>query len=308
MSERGVAPTVAIEVLQSLHQHRLLTVRQVHDLHTPRALRRWTHRVLTGLADRGLAEQATGPRRQGLWFITARGADTLQAAGTLAETRRRLTTPAQAVGLLRAHTLAVNDTGIAFVKAARERDGDGCDPLSWRHEIAHPYTAPRGHNGAHLLVADALLSYQQTAPDESLILHQRFIELDRGTIPPDQLAAKLARYAQLQDYKPKPTTPDVPDGPLWRVYYRAFPPVLVVLADQTPAAARTRIQRVIALHRSDPAQARYGTPPASFVTLADLAARGPFAPIFIPAEQPDHYEDWLGTHEHRPKGKPDASA
>jgi len=206
-------------------------------------------------------------------------------------------------------TLAVNDTGIAFVKAARERAGDNCGPLAWRHEIAHPFTAARGRSGAHLLVADALLSYLQTAPDESLILHQRFIELDRGTIPPEQLAAKLARYAQLQHYKPKPAPPDAPDGPLWRAHYRTLPPVLVVLADQTPAATRTRIQRVIALHRSDPAHTRYGTPPASFVTLADLAARGPFAPIFIPAEQPDHYEDWLGnTNQHQPKGKPDVPA
>ena len=78
---------------------------------------------MTGLADRGLAEHAAGPRRQGLWFLTESGADTIQAAGTLAETRRRLTTPAQAAGPLRAHTLAVNDTGIAFVKAARERPG-----------------------------------------------------------------------------------------------------------------------------------------------------------------------------------------
>jgi hypothetical protein len=171
--------TVAVEVLESLHQHRLLTVRQVHALHTPSTLPRWTYRILAGLAERGLADHVTGPHRQGLWFLTAQGADTIQAAGTLAEPRRRITTPEQAAGPLRAHTLAVNDTGIAFVKAARERDGDGCGPLSWRHEIAHPYIAGRGRNGTHLLIADALLSYLQAAPDESLILHQRFIELDR---------------------------------------------------------------------------------------------------------------------------------
>lgn len=66
---------------------------------------------------------------------------------------------------------------------------------------------------------------------------------------------------------------------------------------------------MIALHRSDPSQGRYGTVPVSFVALADLAARGPFAPIFIPAETPDHYEDWLGnTHQHQPKGDHSASA
>ncbi len=161
------------------------------------------------------------------------------------------------------------------------------------------------------MIADALLSYLQgTAPDESLILHQRFIELDRGTIPPEQLAAKLARYAQLRHYTPKPAPQDAPDGPLWRAYYRTFPPVLVVLADQTPAAARTTHP---AGDRAAPlrprAYALRDSPPASFVTLADLTARGPFAPIFIPAEQPDHYKDWLGNaHQHQPKGEHDVPA
>ena len=289
-AEARALSAVAVEVLESLHQHRLLTVRQVHALHTPSTRPRWTYRILAGLAERGLADHVAGPHRRGLWFLTAQGADTIQAAGTLAEPRRRVTTPAQAAGPLRAHTIAVNDTGIAFVLAARERDGDGCGPLSWRHEIAHPCTAGRSSNGTHLVIADALLSYLQAAPDESLILHQRFIELDRGTIPPEQLAAKLARYAQLNHYSPSNHTPE---GPLWRAYYRTFPPVLVVLADQTPAAARRRIQKTIALYRSDPSKGRYGTVPTSFTTLAELTARGPFAPIFIPAVQPDHYRDWL---------------
>ena len=64
-----------------------------------------------------------------------------------------------------------------------------------------------GRHGAHLLIADALLSYLQGAPDDSLILHQRFIELDRGRSRADQLAAKLARYAQLRHYA---TTKDTP--------------------------------------------------------------------------------------------------
>jgi protein involved in plasmid replication-relaxation len=292
--ELRALPAVAVAVLESLHQHRLLTARQAHALHTPGTSLRWTQNILTQLHQHGLTERAHGPHGRALWFLTIRGADTIQAAGTLAETRRRLTTPAQAAGPLRAHTLAVNDTGIAFVKAAREHAGDDCGPLSWRHEIAHPYTTRRGRGSASLLIADALLSYSQSAPDQSLILHQRFIELDRGTIPAEQLAAKLARYAQLRHHTVTPASKNGPDGPLWRAYYRAFPAVLVVLADQTPAAARRRIQRVIALHRSDPGRGRFGTVPISFVTLADLAIRGPFAPIFISAEQPDTYRDWLG--------------
>jgi Replication-relaxation len=305
-SELRALPAIAVDVLESLHQHRLLTARQVHALHTPGASLRWTQRILTQLYKQCLTGRAAGPRGVALWFITAHGSETIRAAGMLAEPRRRLTTPAQAAGPLRAHTLAVNDTGIAFVKAARERGGDGCGPLSWRHEIAHPYTAGRGRHGMHLLIADALLSYLQAATDESLILHQRFIELDRGTIPPEQLAAKLARYSQLRNYTAKPALPDAPDGPLWRAYYRTFPPVLVVLADQTADAARRRIQKTIALYRSDPAQGRHGAVPISFTTLPELVARGPFAYIFISVERPDHYQDWLeNTRQDRPKGERD---
>lgn len=293
--ERNALPAVGFEVLLSLHQHRLLSTSQIHTLHMPGHSLRWTQRVLVRLADNGLAGRAIGPSRLFIWFLTTRGAETIDAAGTLAETRRRLSSEAQAAGPLHRHTLAVNDTGIAFVDASRERAGDDCGPLSWRHEIAHPITPTRGRRPAQLVIADALISYLQGTPDDSLILHQRFIELDRGTLPPEQLAAKLVRYAQLRRYRPSPLPDEAPEGPLWRAYYRTFPAILIVLADQTAGAARKRIQRVIALHDTDPLRDRYGTVPASFATLADLTARGPFAPIFISAESPGSYRDWLGN-------------
>lgn len=168
--------------------------------------------MLVGLSEHGLIERATGPHGVALWFLSSQGADTIHAAGTLTEPRRHLTTAAEASGPLRRHTLAVNDTGIAFVKAARERAGDDCGPLSWRHEIAHPITQARGRRKAQLVIADALLSYLQGAPDESLILHQRFIELDRGTIPPEQLAGKLARYASYATTGPSPRRRTHPTG------------------------------------------------------------------------------------------------
>jgi hypothetical protein len=287
-----VLPHVAVEVLESVYQHRLLTTRQVHALHVPGASIRRAQRILTDLARLGLAEHVIGAHRQALWFLTEAGADTVETAGTRAEHRRRVTTPLQAAGPLRSHTLAVNDVGIAFVRAARER-GDGCGALSWRHEIAHPITPIRGKHPAQLVIADALLTYAQAMPDESLILHQRFVELDRGTIPTHQLAGKLARYAQLNKYTPTRKAHGAPDGPLWRAYYRSFPAVLVVLAHQTPAAARRRVGRTIALYRSDPERDRYGTVPVSFVTLTDLTANGPFAPIFIDAAHPEQYVNWL---------------
>jgi hypothetical protein len=298
----------SVDVLASIHQHRVLTARQVHELHLPSCRLRSTQKMLVRLADHGLVQSASGPHRLGLWFLTRHGAETLDRCGTLAEHRRHLSTPTEAVGLLRKHTMAVNDTGIAFVKAARSRPGDECGPFSWRHEIAHPISNGRARHKAQLVIADALLSYLQQTPHQSLILQQRFIELDRGTIPPEQLAGKLARYAQLQHHKPNPAPSGAPEGPSWRAYYRTFPTVLVVLADQTPAAARRRIQRVIALHRTDPQQARYGTVPTLFVTLTDLAEQGPFALIFISIEQPENYQDWLGnTHHNDTKGDTDVN-
>ncbi len=302
-------PTVAVDVLASLHQHRLLTARQIHTLHTPTASLRWTQAVLAELRARRLVERAIGAHGQGLWFVTDHGADTVHTTGDLVEPRRRVTTPAQAAGPLRRHTLAVNDAGIAFVTAARERAGDDCGPLSWRHEIAHPFTAGRGRHGTHLLVADALLSYMHCRADESVALLQCFIELDRGTIPVEQLAVKLGRYAQLRRHETNSTSSDASRRPLWRSYYRAFPKVLIVLADQTPGAARKRIRRVITMHLADPDRERYGITTASFVTLADLIARGPFAPIFVSVEQPDSVHDWLGnTPTHQTKGGQDVHA
>jgi hypothetical protein len=294
-------PASSMDVLASIHQHRVLTARQIHYLHLPSRRLRWTQKTLVRLAEQRLLERVAGPHRLGLWFVARRGVEMLERCGTLAEHRHRLSTPTETVGLLRKHTMAVNDTGIAFVKAARSRPGDECGPFSWRHEIAHPISPTRARQKTRMVIADALLSYLQQTPDQSLILHQCFIELDRGTIPVEHLANKLSRYAQLHHYKPNPppTVGGVPDGPAWRAYYRTFPNILVVLADQTPVAARRRIQRVIALHRTDPQQATYGTVPTLFVTLADLAARGPFAAIFISIERPEQYQDWLGNINHR---------
>ena len=159
------------------------------------------------------------------------------------------------------HTLRVNDVGIAFVRAARER-GDECGPESWRHEIAHPISPARGRRPAELAVADALLTYLQTGEDGSLALHQRFIELDRGTArPAEQLAAKITRYTRLRYYTPPAGSANAPAEPLWRSYYRSWPHLLIVLADQSRERMRQRIQRTLVLHQSDPAKGRDGRDP-----------------------------------------------
>jgi hypothetical protein len=288
-------PTVATAMLAGLYQHRLLSTKQLHALYTPGHQLRWTRRVLGRLAARGLLDRVQVPRTRSLWFLTEYGADAVETAGPRAETRRRLSTVAQAEGPLRAHTLAVNDVGIAFVQAARKHR-DECGPDSWRHEIAHPISQARGAKPAELLVADALLTYLQAAEDGSFVLHQRFIELDRGTArPSEQLASKITRYARLRHYTGAASaSAEVPSKPLWRNYYRSFPHLLIVLADQTSERMRQRIHRTLALHQSDPAKDHEGTVPVSFVTLEDLTRQGPFAPIFVSAEHPEKLVDWLG--------------
>jgi len=287
-------PAVATEVLAGIYQHRLLSTSQLHALYTPNARPRWTRTVLALLADRGLVDRTQGPGRLSLWFLTDYGAETVETAGPRAESRRRLVGIAQAEGPLRNHTLRVNDVGIAFMRAARER-GDECGPESWRHEVAHPISLARGRRPPELAVADALLTYLQTGKDGSLALHQRWIELDRGTArPAEHLAAKISAYTRLRYFAPPSSSAGEAPEPLWRSHYRAWPHLLIVLADQSRERMRQRVQRTLLLHASDPARGQADAIPVSFVALDDLIREGPFAPIFTNAEQSGKRVDWLG--------------
>jgi hypothetical protein len=275
-------------MLTGIYEHRLLSTTQLHALYTPQAQARWAREVLSLLERRGFVDRIRSPRRLSLWFLTDDGADAVEAGGARVEFRRRVTSREQAEGPLKRHTIAVNQVGVEFVRAARERD-DECGPGSWRNEVAHPISQARGRRAAELVIADALLTYLQTSSDGALALHQRFIELDRGTRTTEQLAGKITRYARLRHYTP-PASSET--SPLWRSHYRAWPHLLIVLADQSEQRMRQRMQRTLALQASDPA-GRVGAIPVSFVALDDLSAHGPFAPIFSNAH-PGQAVDWLG--------------
>ncbi len=286
-------PAIATGVLSGIYQHRLLSTSQLHALYTPTAKPRWTRTVLALLATRGLVDRTQGPGRLSLWFLTEYGAETVETAGPRGESRRRLVGIAQAEGPLRTHTLHVNQVGIAFVQAARDH-GDECGPESWRHEVAHPIALARGRRAPELAVADALLTYLQTGHDGSLALHQRWIELDRGTArPAEHLAAKITAYTRLRHFAPPAAGIDAPE-PLWRSHYRAWPHLLIVLADQSRERIRQRIQRTLALYQSDPAHHGTSPIPLSFVALEDLESHGPFASIFTTPEHPGQPVNWLG--------------
>jgi hypothetical protein len=192
--------------------------------------------------------------------------------------RRKLVTPEQAAGALQLHTLAVNDVGMAFVRAARAA-GHDFGPLAWRHEVAHylSATGPRGE----LLVADAVIQYR-IPDDEADRFVWRMVELDRHTMPVRDLVAKLLRYARLLRYEDS-----------WAPMYPGrFPGVLLVLAGQRREALLRRLTALAGLCQGDADLTRT---PILVGLLEDLAARGPLAPLFVRLSEPEAEPvNWLG--------------
>lgn len=286
-------PPVAGTVLESLYQHRLLSTIQIHALHTPENKLRWTQRLLLGLHDAGLIAATRSKTPLRLWHLTQRGSEAVEVTTNRAEPRRKLITPEHAAGPLQAHTLAVNDAGIAFVTAARAR-GDECGPFAWRHEIAHPIGPAPGRRGVEQLIADALLIYQQTGTASHLDFNYRFIELDRATSSVPDLAGKLARYARLHRYT-GPANTAGESSPLWTRTYPTFPTVLVALTGAPRAALERRRTSVLALCARN--RELRATPEVEITAclLEDLTARGPFSPIFLTLADPKTPADWLGA-------------
>lgn len=280
-------PLATSELLASLAQHRVLSTPQVRAIHFPDRSPRWTRMSLAPLAKAGLAAYvpnvgvAGAPRR--LWFVSERGARAALDAGLLEEMPRVLDAEA-AAGPLQAHTLAVNDAAICFLQSAREC-GDECGALAWRHEVSHRLGYGRR---AGSLFADAVLTYVRLT-DSEVVVEQRFLELDRATLSVDRLVAELARYGRLLRATGRQ------GQPLWRSHYPDFPPVICVLAGAQGAALRRRRDTVVAILGDDPDF--LGSPDLSIrICLAeDLAARGPFAPIFTDARNPEEPVSWLLT-------------
>lgn len=274
----------AVDILAWVAQHRLLSTGQVWALRGPDASARWTLALLAGLERRGAVAHVRAAGRRKLWHVTDRGAE-LALAGGLIDRPPKVLSAHEASGALQAHTLAVNDTGLAFVSAARER-GDECGPLAFRHEVAHPLSVGRGRRRRQL-IADALLTYL-LAHDQQLALEYRLLELDRATLTVDRLAAKLARYAELH------RATDHAGQPAWRAWYPAFPAVIAVLTGADRTALERRRRTVLALCRSDPALTAAPQVEISICLLADLLDGGPFAPVFLRPQTPTDPVDWLG--------------
>jgi hypothetical protein len=287
-SRRRGLPAQAIEIVASVAQHRALSAAQVRTIHMPKVRERWGQRVLARLGQAGLlahAQTTCVPQR--LWFATEAGICAAREAGALEEAPR-VFSAAEVAGPLQAHTVAVNEAAICFLRAARER-GDEFGPLSWRHEVVHPIGLGRGRR-RRTLFADAVLTYLRLT-EKDVFIEQRFLELDRATLSVDALAAELGRYARL--FRAKGES----DLPIWRSRYPSFPPVLCILTGDEKTVTRAVLERrrdaTIALLRSDPELARTPKVKISIGLAEDLVGQGPFAPIFL---RPDEAEavNWLG--------------
>ena len=281
-------------MLEGLDRHRLLSTTQLHALYTPRSSLRWTQLLLDRLRDSGLAEAARTPGGLGLWHLTPRGVATIEPIVGDGR-RRKAISPEQAAGPLREHTLAVNEVGLAFVEAARER-GDECGPLAWRHEVAHSLGRRPGQRRAELVIADALLTYEQDIGGETRF-HYRFVELDRATMGAERLVEQLLRYRRLYHRMLPAEDPLDEPEPAWAGLYPVFPAVLVVLAGLPPERAARRRATVLELLAEDVDGDTTPEVSISICSLDDLVARGPFAPIFRGLGDPERPVDWLGEEE-----------
>jgi hypothetical protein len=279
-------PEATVEIISSLGEHRILSTAQVRAIHYPDRSPRRTQQALAYLERAGLVahvDTRRTPRR--VWFLTDAGADAVITAGETRE-RPKVLTPKQAAGPLTAHTLGVNEVGISFLQAARER-GDEFLPLSWRHEVAHPLNRGRGR-ARRSLIADAVFTYVRPE-DRQIAIYQRFVEVDRATLSAERLVAELARYGQLYRAQEKGS-----GDPLWSYYYYSFPAVICALTGGSREALRRRLDVALWLLGKHPALDRAYDVSIYFCFLDDLKDRGPFAPIFYAVGEPQKAVNWIG--------------
>jgi hypothetical protein len=293
---------VQVEMLECVYQHRLLSTAQLHALYRHGLALRRTQRALAAMERVGWLSSVRQPGGMKLWFVTDAGADAVEAIPNRAELRRKVIPPEQAAGPLQQHTLAVNEVGVAFARAARER-GDEFGPLAWRNEIAHPIGPPPGRRKSEMLIADAVLSYERYASDDSVYFERAFLELDRATMSVEALVAKLGRYLRLHDYTGPPDPRRVGLAPLWEAHYRYFPHVLVVLANGSRKRLADRRWLVQGLWEANH-QERARRIKLHVCLFEDLIEHGPFAPIFKGNHEPKQLVDWTGRAPDQLDGEP----
>jgi len=286
--------------LAVLTQYRMATTEQMHRVIAPGVRIEQTRRRLGKLRDEGLVDRITLPRagRMRVWFPTAYG---VQIASEWPELRGRrppkTVSDPTAARLRVGHTLTVTETALVFLEDARRR-GELCRPLDWIPEVYHPI------GGGEAVIPDALMYYRRGREGGAGAMLRAFVEVDRATMGPERLAAKLTAYARLHRYVPtlpgrhRPAIGQEPALEEWRRHYPLFPRLLFVLDGTGPAGITTRIT-ALRTAAADPALAGFlRDVPAMAAALADLRNHGPSEPVWHPVQAPDRTVAWSQSSTH----------
>ncbi|MFJ5928045.1 replication-relaxation family protein [Kitasatospora sp. NPDC092948] len=286
----AMPPEIDHAVVAALYQFRMATAEQLRVLHTPDAGIEQMRRRLRRLHEEGLVDSVVLPQAGKLqaWFLTERA---VKIAATFPELEGVASPPLpedkSAARLRLGHVLAVVRTHVTFVAGARAQ-GDECAPLDFLPEVYHRFgEAPGG-----ALIPDGLLHYSKKKPNR--VLHRAFVEVDRGTMSSEKLAAKLIAYARFHEHHPVPahlrrTSHSQSVLPAWQQHYPAFPRLLFVLADTGERAALRRLrdmQAVAAAHPMVERMLTFQRVKAGAARLADLEQHGVNAPVWDSISDP----------------------
>jgi hypothetical protein len=282
--------------LAVLTQYRMATTEQMHRVIAPSVRIEQTRRRLARLRAEGLVDRITLPQagRLRVWFPTPYG---VQLASEWPEMRgnrpSRTVSDPTAVRLKAGHTLTVTETALAFLEDARRHD-DLCKPLDWIPEVHHPI------GSGEAVIPDALLYYERGPADgDRGPMLRAFVEVDRATMGPERLAAKLPAYERLYRYVPTlpGRRPNLQEPALeeWRRRYPLFPRILFVLDGTGPAGVENRIRALRAgAGQLTPSRFLHDVPVLA-APLADLLHHGPSAPVWRPVHDPDQRVRWTGA-------------
>ncbi|MFK0174278.1 replication-relaxation family protein [Streptomyces sp. NPDC090306] len=279
-----------------LVQYRMATTGQLHRVIAPGVRIEQTRRRLARLRTGGLVDRITLPQagRTRVWFPTAYAA---QLVGEWPEMRgrraARTVSDPVAVRLKAAHTLTVTETALAFLEDARRR-GDLFRPLDWIPELHHPI------GNGEAVIPDAVFYYQQgpTSGDGGPML-RAFVEVDRATMGPERLAAKLTAYDRLHGYVAAvPGRRTVSQGVAaeeWRRRYPLFPRLLFVLDGTGPDGVENRISALRAAVELLGPLCFAREVPVLATPLADILQHGPGAPVWRAIHDPARRIPWTDT-------------
>ncbi|MGX1546961.1 hypothetical protein [Streptomyces adustus] len=126
-----------------------------------------------------------------------------------------------------------------------------------------------------------------------------FVEVDRATMGPERLAAKLTAYTRLHAYIPMAPQVQhrqaggVQTQPDWRHRYPLFPRLLFVLDGTAAAGVDHRISALTAASRELAVAAFLREVPVMAAALVELLRDGPSAPVWRPVRNPACRIGWM---------------